>query len=374
MSFDKKEGRLQTAWIWIGFIVFITGVILFTTYGMSLGPISDEHAAWGSFGSLLAGFFTIAATGATIATLLFLAKQNKAMQKVNQAQLDSMTFERYINHRKLFIEQLHETISVHKGAFRFRDPNHLYNCIFTENSPHHCVFSVPPEYDASGNAINHIAKMLSSVERLKYFLDSTKLKDYELTEFALLLGRMAEFVFMIEPVGGARDGDAIMNGHFLGFNIFSIEDIVNPFLTITNVIMRFTNNKQINELEYQPKSRYVREMLLNEFGLSDNSLVSVYGVIAGIENLASVFYKALEVFEGRGYAIPETVQILCNVFDSAASVNEMKDDRKFYNVLNVCLNEVGEKVGSMDAGSKNADALVSINENLTFLAGRRGYV
>ena len=375
VRFDKKEGRLQTAWIWIGFIVFITGVILFTTYGMSLGPISGEHAAWGSFGSLLAGFFTIAATGATIATLLFLAKQNKDMQKVTQAQLDSMTFERYINHRKLFFEQLHETVSVHKGTFRFKDPGHLYNSIFTENNPHHCVFSVSPEYDASGNAINRIGEMLSSIERLKYFLDCTELKEGEPFEFVFLLRSISEYIFMIEQVGEARDGDVIFNGNLCAFNIFSIEDMLNPCFTIINVMMKFTNNNCINDLEYQPKSRHVRKMLLNNFGLNeDNGMVQVYGVIKGIEHLASVFYKSLEVFEGRGYAIPETVQILCNVFDSAGSVNELRDDRKFHDVLNLCLNEVGEKVSSMDDSGNNAEALFSIDRNLNAIARSRGYV
>ena len=375
VSFDKKEGRLQTAWVWIGFVVFITGVILFTTYGMSLGPISGEHTAWGSFGSLLAGFFTIAATGATIATLLFLAKQNKDMQKVTQAQLDSMTFERYINHRKLFFEQLHETVSVHKGTFRFKDPGHLYNSIFTENNPHHCVFSVSPEYDASGNAINRIGEMLSSIERLKYFLDCTELKEGEPFEFVFLLRSISEYIFMIEQVGEARDGDVIFNGNLCAFNIFSIEDMLNPCFTIINVMMKFTNNNCINDLEYQPKSRHVRKMLLNNFGLNeDNGMVQVYGVIKGIEHLASVFYKSLEVFEGRGYAIPETVQILCNVFDSAGSVNELRDDRKFHDVLNLCLNEVGEKVSSMDDSGNNAEALFSIDRNLNAIARSRGYV
>ena len=166
VSFDKKEGRLQTAWVWIGFVVFITGVILFTTYGMSLGPISGEHTAWGSFGSLLAGFFTIAATGATIATLLFLAKQNKDMQKVNQAQLDSMTFERYINHRKLFIEQLKDLEIAHKNAFNFCDPNLLYKTIFPENGPHKCEFSVESKFDANGDYENLISEIYFRFEEL----------------------------------------------------------------------------------------------------------------------------------------------------------------------------------------------------------------
>lgn len=351
------------------------GYKIFSTYAATFPYISDDHTAWASFGSLLAGFFTLTGTVATVATLLFLARQNKAMQKVNQAQLDSMTFERYINHRKLFIEQLHETISVHKGAFRFKDPNHLYNCIFTENSPHHCVFSVPPEYDASGNAINHIAKMLSSVEKLKYFLDSTELKEEEHFEFIFLLRSMSEYIVMIEPVGEPRDGDVIFNGKICGFNIFSIEDMLNPCFTIINVVMKFTNNKLINELEYQPKSRHVRKMLLHKFGLNEGEgIVQVYGVIKGVELLASAYYKSIELFEDCNFAFPQTVRVLSNVFDSAASVNEMMDDARFNDVLNVCLGEVTQKVYLVGVGHKHCEASISLYNIFVSLISRKGFV
>ena len=139
--------------------------------------------------------------------------------------------------------------------------------------------------------------------------------------------------------------------------------------------MKFTNNNCINELEYQPKSRYVREMLLNNFGLNeDKGIVQVYGVIKGIEYLASVYYKSLEVFEDYNLVFPATVQVLCNVFDSAASVNEMINDKKFNDVLNVCLNEVGQKIISMDEGAEHREASLKINYLLIALIGREGFV
>ena len=379
---DKTFGKwFGSNWIWLTVVgVMLSGVAglgykIFSTYAATFPYISNDHTAWASFGSLLAGFFTLTGTVATVATLLFLARQNKAMQKVNQAQLDSMTFERYINHRKLFIEQLHETISVHKGAFRFIDPNHLYNCIFTENSPHHCVFSVPPEYDDSGNAINHIARILSSAERIKYFLDNTELEEDEPFEFIFLLRSISEYILMIEPLGEARDGDVIFNGKICGFNIFSIEDMLNPCFTIINVIMKFTNNKLINDLEYQPRSKHVRKMLLYKFGLNEGQgIVQVYGVIKGIELLASAYYKSMELFEDCNFAFPKTVRILNNVFDSAASVNEMIDDERFNDVLDVCLDEVSKKVYLMGEGHKHGEAFIDLHNIFISLSSRKGFV
>lgn len=379
---DKTFGKWFGAnWIWLAVVgVMLAGVgglgyKIFSTYAEQLPYISNDHTAWASFGSLLAGFFTLTGTVATVATLLFLAHQNKGMQKVTQAQLDTMTFERYINHRKLFIEQLHETISVHKGTFRFRDPNHLYNSIFTENSPHHCVFSVAPEYDPSGNAINHIAKMLNNFERIKYFLNGKKFEDGESFDLVMALNNLSEYIFMIEPVGDVRDGDVIFNGENLGFNIFSIEDLLSPCLTMVNVILKFTNNELIDVSLYQSKSRYLREMLVNDLLLAeDNGVVEVRKSIKGIGLLALSYYKAQDIYEEYDFVFPATVQALRDVFDSAVSVNDMKNDIKFNAVLDVCLNEVGQKITSMDERAENREASLSLNNILVSLISRKGFV
>jgi hypothetical protein len=163
-------GFTKIAWLLGVPLALFTGIV-FYLYGHHLGPISDQDGPWSSFGSLLSGVFTLIGAVATVGTLLFLGKQNKEMQKVTQAQLDSLTFERYINHRKLFSDHLNELVDVHKGAFKFRDPSHLYNSIFTDNSPHHCSFTVAPTYGENGDGTNYIGDMLAKLNRLRTFLD-----------------------------------------------------------------------------------------------------------------------------------------------------------------------------------------------------------
>ncbi|TCT98764.1 hypothetical protein [Pseudomonas sp. LP_4_YM] len=80
-------GWWKERWVWIAMILLIVvlGYVLFSTYAEKLPYVSNNHSAWASFGALLAGFFTLTSTLATVATLLFLARQNKGMQKVTQA-------------------------------------------------------------------------------------------------------------------------------------------------------------------------------------------------------------------------------------------------------------------------------------------------
>lgn len=168
-SVDAVVKCFKRNWIWIAMAVVMAGLgyKLFSTYAEKLPYVSNEHAAWSSFGSLMAGFFTLTGTVATIATLLFLARQNREMQKVTKAQMDTLTFERYINHRKLFSDHLSELVATHKNTFVFRDPSRLYNSIFPDNSPHHCDFSAAPTYDENDDGTNHIGLLYRKFEKVK---------------------------------------------------------------------------------------------------------------------------------------------------------------------------------------------------------------
>ena len=62
---DKTFGKWFGAnWIWLAVVgVMLAGVgglgyKIFSTYAEQLPYISNDHTAWASFGSLLAGFFT----------------------------------------------------------------------------------------------------------------------------------------------------------------------------------------------------------------------------------------------------------------------------------------------------------------------------
>jgi hypothetical protein len=107
----KKAWKNICEYPWISGVIgigLLFILVIFITYGVSLGPRSHDHTAWSSFGSMLAGVFTLFGTTATIATLLFLNAQFKEQQKVTAKQIEALTFEQYVNHRKLFFERLNE--------------------------------------------------------------------------------------------------------------------------------------------------------------------------------------------------------------------------------------------------------------------------
>jgi hypothetical protein len=122
---------MKIKWIWIAIssavgVGLLVPIAVLIAYGLFLGPISSRPGDWGSFGSVVGGAFTLLSSFATIGTLLFLyLQQVKSEQRqiaqdaenlckqqkhdvVVEKQLAALTFEQYLNHRKVFVERLNE--------------------------------------------------------------------------------------------------------------------------------------------------------------------------------------------------------------------------------------------------------------------------
>ncbi|MQU25149.1 hypothetical protein GHO29_01535 [Pseudomonas helleri] len=372
MSTDKKDGKLQSAWIWIAFIVFIAGVVLFTVYGMSLGPISGEHAAWASFGSLLAGFFTIAATGATIATLLFLAKQNKDMQKINQAQLEALTFERYINHRKLFFEQLKELEISCKSVFRFRDPSHLYKEIFKDNGPHHCEFSIAPKFDEKGVGLNHVGELFERANELVGRFNCTSFDSGDGDSLAKFLININNRVLMIEPVRTSKEGDLVFNSTRYLINIFSLDEFIDIAFKVSNLILRYTNNPEIDGSNVRADSRFVREAMMTDYySPIQNFRIKIFKNSNDVMHLVHLYFNVFEMKSaGEGLLLPLSFRALKMVFSSGDSVDALSDNAVFNNVVNTCYAEVMRVKMGVDAGDEQYEKLIGLATILSYLPRR----
>ena len=332
MGFDKKEDRLKTAWIWIGFLVFTFGVILFTTYGVMLGPISHEHAAWSSFGSLLGGFFMIASTGATIATLLFLAHQNKQLQKVNQyqqavtqAQLAAMNFEQYINHRRLFMDRLVELQSTFENKFVFVDGEKLYNNIFPKNGPTNLEFKV--ELDGSDVGENLLGRLGSRLEKLDKFLDQSQWKDEETRR---LVGMLIEVYgdLQIRWTGEAFDGDIMFFRKHTGINIYSLNEFLTVAKSIYNSLLFYTGNSQFTGLD-KSLMRYSRDALMEYFlnNHKNRETLEVLKIIPGLEVMERLYFN-MDSLRGvnHDWLMKRSYSTLLEVFRSRNDVMKLRDD------------------------------------------------
>lgn len=332
----------------MGFIILIAGCVLFTMYGIYLPYFSNEHAAWSSFGSLLSGFFTLTGTVATIATLLFLSKQNKDQQKVTQAQLDTLTFERYINHRKLFTDHLNELVATQKNVFTFRDPSHLYNSIFTVNSPHHCEFSVPPTYDENGDGTNHVGLLYKKLERIKSALDLAQPDADDVNQLVHDLIDLSYDLLMIEPVGNRRVGDVVFMDSVYGFNIFALNEFIDPAVKIANMIFRFTNNAVIDGQLIQGNSFFIKEAFLKTFFPERKKIpLNVFNNIAGLSTFVWVYLVAEKMYVGNEPFLPSSVKLLRSNLFSVDAVNELTEKENFDDVLNSCIHELKRKLSGM---------------------------
>ncbi|WP_189659078.1 hypothetical protein [Pseudomonas amygdali] len=337
----------KIAWLFGVPMVLFAGIV-FYLYGHNLGDISHLHEPWSSFGSLLSGVFTLVGAGATVGTLLYLSHQNKEMQKVTQAQLDTLTFERYINHRKLFTDHLNELVATQKNLFAFRDPSHLYNSIFTMNSPHHCEFSVPPTYDENGDGRNHVGLLYRKLERIKSALDLAQPDADDVNQLIHDLIDLSYDLLMIEPVGNRRVGDVVFMDSVYGFNIFALNEFIDPAVKIANMIFRFTNNPVIDGQLIQGNSFFIKEAFLKTFFPERKKIpLNVFNNIAGLSTFVWVYIIAQKMHVDNEPFLPSSVKLLRSKLFSVDSVNELAEKENFDDVLNSCIHELKRKLSGM---------------------------
>lgn len=361
-------------WIWsILLTLMLAGVTglgykIFSTYAATFPYISNDHTAWASFGSLLAGFFTLTGTVATVATLLFLARQNKAMQKVTQAQLDTLTFERYINHRKLFFDQLDSLVTAHKNTFRFRDPSHLYSALFPENSPHHCAFKVEAAY-YNGEPSNRVADIYYWLESIRLFLKKDNFSDVQSNLFLHELIQLQDDLLMYESTCEVRDGDlSCMDKHY-GINIYTLEDFLVPALHIANVLLKFVGNEEIHVNQFDYKSDVIRKgLIVNSVSVNTIFPVKVRRTINGVPILFYVYSVVLDFRKGYEYILPDVVRLLRDTFDSADSVNKLSDGLEFDKLVQKCLSYVHQVEEGL--GPQHLQQYNSIHDSLLRLMRR----
>ncbi|RON96505.1 hypothetical protein BK672_08040 [Pseudomonas fluorescens] len=318
----------------MGIILMILGSLLFTLYGLSLGPLSHEHAAWSSFGSLLAGFFTLTGTVATIATLLFLNKQNQDQQKVTNAQIGAMTFEQYINHRKLFMDRLVELQITFESRLTFLNGEKLYTEIFRNNRPTNVEFVVKPiQTQTAENLIGRLGEQLTQLDQM---LDKSKWSEEEIADFVMLLiGLYGNLHYKWES--GSFDGDIFYSEKNTGINIYSIEEFLHRIKTIYNSLLFYTGNDHYHGLN-KGFSRYAREALIRFFNGSHRlrDKVTVRKTIPGLEILESLLFSIDMLRDTSGnWIMPSTYRMLESALGSRESVEKIRDNQFRKNLVNV---------------------------------------
>lgn len=354
---ERKDNHLHWIWISMGAILAILGCILFTLYGHSLGALSHEHAAWSSFGSLLAGFFTLTGTVATIATLLFLNKQNQEQQKVISAQISAITFEQYINHRKLFMERLEALQINFESQLEFSNKETLYNEVFQNNRPTNVEFIVKPRQAESDE--NLIGRLGSQLTQLDQMLNMNQWSDEDIIRAVTLLIRLFGDLHC-KWVGSPFDGDVFYLGKNSGINIYSIEESLNRIKAIYNSLLFYTGNDAYENLD-KGCSRYMREAFIKFFNgehyLRDG--ISVRKTIPGLEIIERLLFST-DLLRGMDdmWIMPNTYRRLEGVLRSRESLEQIRSREFVTSLVNL-----GYQEGS--AGFQKTGENKTLRSNLT---------
>ena len=364
MKSNEKEIHLSWIWISMGGVLLILGGVLFTFYGRSLGPVSHEHAAWSSFGSLLSGFFTLTGTVATIATLLFLNKQNQDQQKVTQAQISAMTFEQYINHRKLFMDRLLELQVTFENQLLFSNGEKLYRELFPNNRPTNLEFIVKPiQTEAVENLLGRLGGRLA---RLDEMLDKSHWKEDEVQNLVLLLLNVHGDLH-IRWDGEAFDGDVFFLGKNTGINIYSVDEFLGRAKAIYNSLLFYTGNTQFEGLQ-KGGPRYVREALIKFFNgrhrLRDG--VDVLKNIPGLEVMERLLFLTEELRGSDGnWIMLNTFRTLESAFESRESVVKLRDDLFVNTFVSIGFQEASMEMLNIGEDDKNYSKLKHCTEEMT---------
>jgi hypothetical protein len=331
-------GGIATA---VGVGVLVAGGVLWA-YGHYLGPISNQAGDWGSFGAVLGGAFTLLSAFATIGTFLFLYIQqikneerqqaldedNKTKQikhdEVVERQLSALTFEQYINHRKLFFERLNEQSSLFNGAIEFRNPEEVYNAIFTKNRPGNCEYFIEikkPE-EAKPYDLTDCIAIYKSIEDL---LDNYQNKENRL-ELICVIDTLNDRLG-IKYSGPQQEGDIYFLGYYLGINIYKINKCLAVLESVLNSIIFYSGNEKVDSIQHKGQSPLLRDALyetLTRHRRAKDSFEIRY-TIEALPYLHEIYEASQQHFIDTERALDKTYRALAKLFAEQSEILKLKD-------------------------------------------------
>lgn len=370
----ESEGKwwIWGAWLTIGLGVVGFGAVLFTLYGINLGPISHEHAAWSSFGSLLSGFFMVASTGATVATLLFLGHQNKQIQKTNteqqwvtKAQLAAVNFEQYVNHRRFFMERLNELQSKFGNTFVFENSDALYNKVFPRNSPTNLEFEAEVVTDTASR--NYLGALNYHLSELSNF---TKSPDWENNGGRRLMGKLVNLseALNLRMENEVSEGDLEFGGKRTAINIYAADEYVSIAKAIYDSFMFYTGNKDFEGFD-MPMGRSANDSLIKYFLSNKNypDVVRVLKPLPGLEMLEDI-YLNLYIIDQKHFAyLQPTYAALMDIFSSRANVAKLRNKVFFVDLIETGCDNAADAMSEARKDDPDYDMLKKIYDDFAIL-------
>ncbi|WP_054905430.1 hypothetical protein [Pseudomonas sp. NBRC 111144] len=338
---------MNSRWILIGIgaavgVGVLVAVGVLWAYGYYLGPVSRQATDWGSFGSVMSGAFTLLSSFATIGTLLFLylqqlknderqqaqdiesrAKQEKH-DEVVERQLAALTFEQYLNHRKLFIERLQEQAVFFNNVIAFSNPERVYNTVFAKNNPSNCdyvVYIESPDKAKPHDLTDCMAIYNSISSLLENYRD--KEKHLDLIQKIFHLQGCLGFAY----VGPNREGDIYFLGHHTGINIYCIQESISRIEYVLNSILFYTGNDEAPTITHKASTGLLRDALydtLTHYHRAKGAIEIRY-TIAALPHFHKIYEASQQHFIVTERILEEAFVRLSTLFSDHSEIEKLKD-------------------------------------------------
>ena len=375
-----KRAVMKANWILAGVgvavgIGILVAVGVLWAYGYYLGPISRLATDWGSFGSVMSGAFTLLSSFATIGTLLFLyLQQLKGEERQNaqdadnlvkqqkhdivvEKQLAALTFEQYLNHRKVFIERLNEQSIFFRRDIGFADPDRVYTAMFVKNSPSHCEYKVEvgkPENATAYDLTDCLAIYASISELLENYRDMEK--------HLILVQKIVHLqgCLGMSYVGGHKEGDIFFMGLNAGLNIYDISKTLQRIERVFNSILFFTGNEKVASIQHKGQSSLIRDGLyktLTEYHRAKGG-VELRHQIEALPFLHELYEISQFHFVVTERILEETYIELAGIFSHHDEIEKLKDFDYADRLTDIILYEIK---GAKEQYGNNPDKMNILN-------------
>ncbi|MEB0044119.1 MULTISPECIES: hypothetical protein [unclassified Pseudomonas] len=335
LSERAKEASL---WAWVASGVLLIsaggGITLFAVYGHYFPELSGVRDDWNVFGAVLGGFGSCVGAGATLATLLFLAHQNRKQQEFIELQTKAQNFEQFLTHQRVFGERIEQVRARYDHKIKFPEVETLYLGLFPNNGPANVDLVVKPEHSESDE--NLLGKLKAQFERLDSLLMKTEWSEAEAYGLATNLSDLVSDLGF-EWVGEQTDGD-IVKGHFhTGINIYSLHEALRRMKQVYDVYLRFSGNPEFDGLN-QGVTRFVSEALMRCRRLRRHV---VYNKIPGLSTLQDLLFEVDALRDdSSNWLLPETYRMLQATFESREDVARLNDVNHYVYILGHATQEI----------------------------------
>ncbi len=361
----KGKVEWSKLWFWVALLVFFIctacGAVLFGIYRHYFPALSGLRDDWNVFGALLGGFGSCIGAVATLATLMFLAYQNRKQQ-------DFIEWQVYASHRQMFFERLAGLQTFHDDSFRFHDPDTLYSALFPKNSPSNVELAVAPNRDEeTGNFLGLLSKKLEKLDEMLKGLA------WEVSDAPLLVELLIEIAYDLgyKWLEDGADGDVIYHRKNYGINIYYLKEFVDRAKSIHKAFLIFTGNEAYDGFK-QENSGCPRDVLMKYFlerwhpkhdttTLKPSSEVSLFERLLIASDLLRSSTRRM---------MPDTYASLSNVFTSRQGVHELRDQTKLKALTMTALEELNEAYRSGLVDDEHQSNPKYLRECLVVLAAR----